>query len=52
MSDEELANYVEFLKSNGGVFIMGLTLSQKIIQKHLLHGEMKAGENQSALIRR
>lgn len=23
---------------------MGLTLSQKIIQKHLLHGEMKAGE--------
>ena len=23
---------------------MGLTLSQKIIRKHLLHGEMKAGE--------
>ena len=29
---------------------MGLTLSQKIIQKHLLHGEMKAGEEIAIII--
>ena len=40
------------LKSNGA-FYNGINIITKIIQKHLLHGEMKAGEEvQSALIRR